>query len=47
MASYIVYFDYENNIIDVSRFAECEYEDYLKHLDAAINRGDKIQHGYF
>lgn len=47
MAWFIIYFDEDGKVIDVSRFAESEFDSYQDSLELAIERQEKIQYGYF
>lgn len=49
MAYYIVYFDKTGKtVIDVSKYAECEYDSYIEAVkDAMLIVDSVIQHGYF
>lgn len=47
MAYYIVYFDGFNKVIDVCKYSESEYEEYMKAVALAIRQHEIIQYGYF
>ena len=47
MAYYIMFFNEAGKVTDVVRYAECEYDEYIKHLDRLKTDQCKIQYGYF
>lgn len=47
MAYYIVYFGAFDTVIDVCKYSENEYEEYLKAVSKAQAVKQQIQYGYF
>ena len=46
MAYYIIFF-HNDSVIDVIRYSEAEYEDYMKHVYRLEQSYVNFQHGYF
>lgn len=47
MAYYIIFFDHHGKVIDVVKYSENEYEDYISHVNRLKADGSEFQHGYF
>lgn len=47
MAYYIVYFDGFNKVVDVVKYSENDYDEYMKDVAKAIENHLIIQYGYF
>lgn len=47
MAYYIVYFDGFNKVMDVVKYSENDYEQYMKDVAKAIEDCKIVQYGYF